>query len=95
MDYCIDCDTIIGNVCIGSRLEGDKITLSRRNCTKTLKKLFNEAHIPTENRNAVAVLRDEKGVLWVEGFGANRRCKVTKDTQNILIINIGGMFNEK
>ncbi len=95
LDYCIDCDTITGNVCLGSRLRGDKITLSRRNCTKTLKKLFNEAHISPENRNAVAVLRDKKGVLWVEGFGADRRCKVTKDTQKVLIINIGGMFNEK
>ncbi len=95
LDYCIDYDTIIGNVCIGSRLEGDKITLLRRNCTKTLKKLFNEEHIPAENRNSVAVLRDDKGVMWVEGFGADKRCRVTKDTEKILIINIGGKFNEK
>ena len=89
LDYCIDYDTIIGNVCIGSRQEGDKITLQRRNCTKTLKKLFNEAHVLPQSRNAVAVLRDDKGVMWVE------RCRVTKDTEKFLIINIGGKFNEK
>ena len=51
-----------------------------------MKKLFNEAHVPPESRCDVAVLRDESGVLWVEGFGADRRCRVGKNTENVLII---------
>ena len=86
LDYCIDCDKIIGRVQIGSRRSGDKLTLARRGCTKSLKKLFNEAHIPPESRCDIAVLRDEAGVLWVEGFGADRRCRVGKNTENVLII---------
>ena len=90
MDY----DKIVGKAHMGSRREGDKITLARRKCTKTLKKLFNEAHIEPEKRNGIAVLSDMSGVLWVEGFGADMRAKVTGDTKNFLIINVGGKFNE-
>lgn len=86
LDYCIDCDRINGKVQVGSRRAGDKLTLAKRGCTKSLKKLFNEAHVPPESRCDVAVLRDESGVLWVEGFGADRRCRVGKNTENVLII---------
>ena len=86
LDYCIDCDRINGKVQVGSRRAGDKLTLAKRGCTKSLKKLFNEAHVPPESRCDVAVLRDESGVLWVEGFGADRRCRVVKNTENVLII---------
>lgn len=86
LDYCIDCDRIKGKVYVGSRRSGDKLTLARRGCTKSLKKLFNEAHIPPESRSGIAVLRDDEGVLWVEGFGADRRCRISEKTGNLLII---------
>lgn len=86
LDYSVDCDRIYGKVQIGSRRAGDKLTLAKRGCTKSLKKLFNEAHIPASKRSQTAVLRDENGVLWVEGFGADKRCRVNKNTENILII---------
>ena len=95
LDYSIDCDTIKGKVYIGSRLDGDKISLPRRKCTKTLKKLFNEMHIPAQLRNSVAVLRDSEGVLWVEGLGADKRARVTESTKRLLQINLGGKDNEK
>ena len=95
LDYSIDCDTIKGKVYIGSRQDGDKISLPRRRCTKTLKKLFNEMHIPAQLRNSVAVLRDSEGVLWVEGLGADKRAKVTESTKRLLQINLGGKDNEK
>ena len=36
----IDCDKIVGEICIRTRNVGDKIKLNRRNGTKTLKKLY-------------------------------------------------------
>ena len=95
LDYSIDCDTIKGKVYIGSREDGDKISLPRRKCTKTLKKLFNEMHIPAPLRNSVAVLRDSEGILWVEGLGADKRARVTQSTKRLLQINLGGKNNEK
>jgi len=58
-----------GQMCLRTRQSGDKIRLSGG--TKSLKKLFIDCKIPAGERNGIAVLADEKGVLWVQGFGPN------------------------
>lgn len=92
LENAIDCDKIKGTVVLSSRLEGDKLSMHGRGNSKTLKKLFNEQKIPIENRNKIAVLHDDDGVLWVEGFGTDERAALTDKTKNIIII-CGG--NEK
>lgn len=67
-------DSICGTMFIRSRLEGDKIRLNGRKCTKTLKKLFSEAKLNGTARNAVPVLCDRKGPVAVGGFGIAERC---------------------
>lgn len=79
----IDCDKICGKVTLRSRLPQDEIRLFKRNCTKTLKKLFNEAKIDDVARDGIPVLADEAGVVWVSGFGVAERCAVTENTENI------------
>lgn len=59
-----------GAMVVRSRLSGDKLRLSGG--TKTLKELFIDRKIPAARRNAVAVIADERGVLGVQGIGANR-----------------------
>lgn len=88
LEYFLDCDKIHGKVIVRSRREGDKITLASRNCTKSLKKLFNEISILPEKRNSVAVFADESGVILVEGAGVAQRVATDKETQNILKITI-------
>ena len=73
-----------------SREEGDRITLNSRNCTKTLKKLFNEMEIPPETRNNIAVFSDDCGVILVEGAGIDKRVAVTDGTHKMLLIKIAG-----
>lgn len=65
---CILLETV-GRLCLRNRQSGDKIRLSGG--TKSLKKLFIDCKIPAGERNAVPVLADDKGVLWVRGFGPN------------------------
>jgi len=67
-------DSICGNIFVMSRLEGEKIRLNGRNCTKTLKKLFSEAKLNGENKSLIPVLYDEKGIIAVYGFGIAERC---------------------
>lgn len=88
LDYYLDCDKIIGSVVVRSRISGDKITLKTRNCTKTLKKLFNELSVLPEKRNSVAVFADDKGVILVEGAGCDRRVAVTKETRKVMCLKI-------
>ena len=71
--FCFKSDSICGNIFVMSRLEGEKIRLNGRNCTKTLKKLFSEAKLNGENKSLIPVLYDEKGVLAVYGFGIAER----------------------
>ena len=82
----LDCDKILGNITVRPRQSGDCITLSRRGVTKSLKKLFNEAKIPVNERELQAVMADEKGVIWVEGFGADSRVLPSEETLHSLTI---------
>ncbi len=84
LDNLIDCDTINGNLVLRSRREGDKIKFPKRNVTKTLKKLFIEENIPKEKRDLIPVIADDNGVVWVKGYGVNKKNAVTDTTKNIL-----------
>lgn len=68
------CDAICGNISLTPRKNGDKIKLSRRGCTKSLKDLFNEAKLDRQQRDLTPVLRDELGPVAVYGFGVAERC---------------------
>ena len=86
----LDCGKIYGNIVLRSRCSGDTLTLPGRGVTKTLKKLFNEAKISPRLRNRIVVAADEKGVIWVEGFGPDARVSLsqTGQVQDGIIIGI-------
>ncbi|MBO7742144.1 MAG: tRNA lysidine(34) synthetase TilS [Victivallales bacterium] len=52
---------------------GDKLKLRGTSCTKTLKKLFTEKHIPAVYRESQPVIADELGVLGVYKLGCDER----------------------
>lgn len=83
----IDYDKIKGKIFLRNRKSGDKIRLAERGLTKSLKKLFNES-IPLEERHKVAVLSDNDGVIYVEGFGADERVSADENTKRILEVEI-------
>ncbi len=85
---CLDYDKITGKAVFRSRAEGDKVTLRKRRCSKTLKKLFNELSVAPEKRDSVIVLADDAGVLFVEKIGVDARCEIGRDTRKILKIEI-------
>lgn len=81
-----DYGKIIGSLCLRQRLEGDRYRPAGRDCGKTLKKLFNEAKMPTSERAAVPVLCDECGIVLVVGFDCDERVSITSDTETVLIL---------
>ena len=88
LDNLIDCDTINGNLILRTRNEGDKITLCKRNVTKTLKKLFIEEGVLKEERDKIPVVSDDNGVVWVYGFGVNKNNAIKRETKNILSVEV-------
>ncbi len=84
----IDCDKICGKLVVRGRLDGDSIKLSTRKLTKTFKNLFNEKKIDIATRNTLPVIADEKGVVWLCGFGVDERVAIDKTTKNILVFKV-------
>lgn len=91
LDNLIDCDKISSNLVLRNRREGDSAKLRGRGVTKTLKKLFNESKIPVARRSEIAVLADENGILWIEGFGVCERCKPSEKTEKFMYIKKRGI----
>ena len=86
----VDADKIKGELVMSSRKEGDRFFSKARKNTKTLKKLFNEAKIPSWERNNIAILRDEENVIWIDGFGTDGKYLPDINTKNVLIIKKEG-----
>ncbi len=87
LNNAVDCDKISGVLQIRARSEGDLIKLRGRGCTKSLRKLYNECHIPVENREILPVAADDCGVIWVCGIGVDQRICVDGDTKKVLVFN--------
>lgn len=75
--FYIKCAQIYGQLFCTVRQPGDRLRIKERKCTKTLKSLFEEAKMTSDERNAVPVFRDEKGIAAVGGLGVSERLAVT------------------
>lgn len=84
----LDCDKIVGELVVRTRLEGDKIRLKNRGLTKSLKKLFTEHKIPLNVRNTLPVIADDLGVVWVHNIGVSQRCAVNDNSKNAYVIDV-------
>lgn len=88
LEYYLDYDKIVGKMKLRGRAPGDKIKLFPSDCTKTLKKLFNEKAVPPEKRGLIPLIADDEGVILVPGFGFDAGVRVTGETERILSVKI-------
>ncbi len=86
------CGSVCGNMFLTSRRDGDKIRLGYRKCTKSLKDLFSEKKMTQAERNMTPVIRDEKGVIAVGGFGVCERCTAS-DGDSVICVKINTTDN--
>lgn len=85
--YC-DYDKIAESFSIRAREEGDSISPANRNCTKSLKKLYNELQIPVEDRENIPIIIDKKGIIGIYGICNDERVKIDNNTINVLLLEI-------
>ena len=72
-----------------ARMPGDRFQLPGRNCTKTLKKLLNEGHVPVAQRAALPLLAAPGGrVLWLCGQGFGAGLEPTIQTRQVLRLTV-------
>ncbi|MCM1285222.1 MAG: tRNA lysidine(34) synthetase TilS [Acetobacter sp.] len=88
VDFYCDYDKINGKVTFRHRKNGDKIAPVGRNCTKTLKKLFNELRIPEMERKDVVIACDESGIIGVIPYCVDERVKADSNTKTIFSVKI-------
>lgn len=81
----IDYDKIQGRLSLRNRRNGDGYIRAGRSFTSNLKKLMNES-VPQGERDHIAILSDEKGIIWTEKFGIAERVKVTSSTKAFMTI---------
>ncbi|MDO4566630.1 MAG: tRNA lysidine(34) synthetase TilS [Oscillospiraceae bacterium] len=83
-----DCAKIYGNIVARSRRAGDRFSSRLRNCTKSLKKLFNERGIEPEKRDLIPVVCDDRGIVWLGGEGVSRERAATEETREIIVFEM-------
>ena len=83
-----DRDKISNTVILRTRLSGDKITLKKRGCTKTLKKLWNEKKFTEKQRQSFLILESDSALVLSEPDGVNAGYEADKSTKNILSVKI-------
>ena len=84
----VDYDRIIGNPCYVSRPRSASFSSAARGNTKSLKKLYNELHIPPEDRENYPLVADDRGIVWIKGAGASKRAAADEKTKTFLVFEI-------
>ncbi len=87
-DFYCDYDKIIGSISIREREPGDEISPAGRDCKKSLKKLFNEYQIPVEDRGAIPIVSDDKGIIGIYGYCCDERVKIDNTSATVIMLNI-------
>ena len=83
----LDCDTIPLTAVFRTRKQGDVFSPNERNITKSVKKLFIELKIPSEQRDKIIMLADGSEILWIDGIGVSQKSSVKDTSQNIVLIS--------
>ena len=83
---CVDYDKTDEALTVRTRLPGDRISLPRRGCAKTLKKYFNEIKLPEGQREEQPVICDSRGIVAVAGLTVDASRHPDDNTKKYLII---------
>ncbi|MCM1132619.1 MAG: tRNA lysidine(34) synthetase TilS [Ruminococcus flavefaciens] len=85
--YLLDYDKIIGRAVVRSRKFGDRIRLSGRDFTSSVKKLINEK-IPDSIKPTLHFIEDDMGTVFAENIGIAGRAEPDENTRRLLKIHV-------
>ncbi len=88
-----DYDKIKGVLSFRNRRQGDYLTVREDGARKSLQDYFVNEKIPKRERDNIKVLADGQHIVWVPGKRISAFYKITKDTKQILEVQIGGKGN--
>ncbi len=91
----INCDKIVGNIYARVPSDTDSFECIGRKCTTKLKKLLKNDGIARELRENRIVICDDEKILFVEGYGADKRVLAKLNDEKICIKILGENENAK
>ncbi|MBQ9899466.1 MAG: tRNA lysidine(34) synthetase TilS [Ruminococcus sp.] len=83
----LDYDKIRGRATVRNRRYGDRIRLSGRGFTSSVKKLINEK-IPVSARTELHFIEDDEGLICAEGIGIAQRVAPDGSTRRLLAVYV-------
>ena len=84
---CLDAQAISGPLITRSRRRGDRLRPLGLNGSKKLQDVLVDAKVPAAERDAVPIVADEHGVIWVVGHSIDERVAVGPETRRVLQLN--------
>ena len=87
---CFDYDKITGRVFLRTRESGDYLEINKDHGKKSLQDYLVNEKVPKEERDQVVLLGCGSHILWVVGKRISEYYKVTKETENVLKVQVCG-----
>ncbi len=84
----LDYDKMVGVPILRQRLPGDQIRLPGHRGATTFKKLLNQKGLTLGERSRLAVLCDDRGPVWLEGFGVREDAQPDENSSRILLFQV-------
>lgn len=84
----VDQNQIRGELNLRYRVDGDRFVPFGMEHSKKLKDFFIDQKVPRFIRDKIPIICDGEKIVWVYGYRQDDRTKVTKNTENILIISL-------
>ena len=85
---CFDYDKMNKHIIIRSRRDSDKMRIFGRNCTKTLKKAYNEQKIPRITRGKLAVISQDNDIIWAQNIGVSEKYALDENSVTAVKITV-------
>ena len=87
-EFFVDYDKINGTIKVRNRRNSDFMIPFGMDGKKKIKDIFIDCKVPLDSRSKRLILEDDNKIFWLEKYRISDECRVTKDTQKILTINI-------
>ncbi|GKH34893.1 tRNA lysidine(34) synthetase TilS [Muricomes sp. OA1] len=83
-----DYDIIKGDLIIRPRQGRDSIVIDKDGRSQKIKSYFINEKIPSEERDCVPLIADEKQIIWILGYRMSSACQITVQTHRVLEIKV-------
>jgi tRNA(Ile)-lysidine synthase len=84
----LDGDQVIEPIMVRSRLPGDRYRPLSMPGSRKIKDILIDDKVAASIRDSIPVLEDAEGIIWLAGYRPAHRCRIRKETRNILEISL-------